>query len=185
MPGHSERYDLRPLRAAVEERQGEAKAHRPPHRFQVTEGEKRKLGAVAYSERTGGTAEEHAAIASVVLNRVSSRDLQYVDRGRAVSIDNVIAAEKQFQAVGRSDYDAFKKGTASGPASKNAAKAVDQVLKTGPTTNATFFIVNPGGRRPTDKEVRALGKVEAANPPRIGDVYLYKLKAPEAKGRAR
>jgi hypothetical protein len=71
----------------------------------------------------------------------------------------------------------------SADGAKNAAKAVDQVLKNGPTTDATFFIVNRG-EPPTEAQVRALGRVEPANPPRIGDVYLYRAKAAKGRGGA-
>jgi len=181
LPGYDYRRDLLRLRAAAQQGHTEAKlqqrVQQPQQRLQVGQGDKKELGAVAYSEKTKGRVDEHAAIVSVVLNRVNSRDPQYVDKSKPVTIGNVITARRQFQAVGRKGYDDFRNGAVSDQGAKNAAKAVDQVVKNGPTTNAMFFIVNPGGKPPAEKQVRNLGRVEPANPPKVGDVYLYKPKS--------
>lgn len=134
----------------------------------------KKEAAVVYSEKTDASLDEAKAIVSVIENRASSGDKQYVDKGQDVNVDNVINHANAFQGVGGKNYNDFMKDKATGDGAKNATAAVAAVHKDGTTNNATFFIVNAGGKAPSDHQVKQLGKVNKAEPEHTGDVYLYK-----------
>jgi hypothetical protein len=141
--------------------------------------------AMSYSEKEDGTVAEHEAIQSTVMNRVASGEKQYVGKGQAVNEHNVIHAPNQYQGVPRGEkrrgpFLDYQAGKANGPGAANAEKADESLRRNGKATNdATFFIVNPGGKPPTDRQVRNLGNVEPAG--HVGDVYLYKPKPPLKK----
>jgi len=138
--------------------------------------------AMSYSEKADGSVAEHEAIQSTVMNRVASGDKQYVRSRRPVNEYNVIHAPHQYQGVpsiqnlqrnGKSQFARYKSGAADSPGARNAAIADENLRRTGkPANDATFFIVNPGGKPPTDEQVHRLGNVAPAG--RVGDVYLYK-----------
>jgi hypothetical protein len=137
-------------------------------------------GAMSYSEKTDGTVAEHEAMQSTVMNRVASGERQYVGKGKPVNEQNVIHAPNQYQGILKPQFPEYKSGHASNAGSRNAANADEHLRRTGkPTNDATFFIVNRGGKAPTGREIHNLGNVEPAG--RVGDVYLYKEKPRPSK----
>ena len=136
----------------------------------------KKEGAVAYSEKTTTTKDEAKAVVSVIENRASRDDKQYVDKGKDVNVENVINHKNGFQGVGGQNYNDFVNGKATGEGAKNATDAVNEVHQNGVTTSATFLVVNPGGKAPTDSQVKNLGNVQPSDPSHVGDIYLYEPK---------
>jgi len=123
---------------------------------------------------------EHEAMQSTIMNRVSSGERQFVDKGKPVNEYNVIHATKQYQAVGTDRFQDYTGGKVNNSGARNAAKAAENLRRTGmPTNDATSFIVNQGGKAPSEKQVHALGNVIPAG--QVGDVYLYKPKPPEKR----
>lgn len=121
-------------------------------------------------EKTNGTADEDKAKALVIVNRANSGDKQYVQKGRDVNIHNVVRDTKQLQGYGSTNYNNFQTGSprVSAPTRAVVGSAVDSVFKSGPTTNATFFIAKPGGAAPNAHTVQNLGNIKPANPARVG-----------------
>jgi RHS repeat-associated protein len=122
--------------------------------------------AAAYAEKTTQTPAEAQALASVIQNRINSGQSQYVHDGSVINPHDL-------QGVGGTNYNAFMQGHAAGAGAQNATAAVGYVQAHGPTTNATFFIVRPGGAPPTARMLHNLGHVVPGNPPRVGDVFLF------------
>ena len=119
-------------------------------------------GALSYAEKTDGTVAEHEAMQSTVMNRVASGKRQYVGKGKSVNEENVIHAPHQYLGVPRpsaanrtqeSNFQKYQSGKATGPGARNAERA-DQILsRTGkPANDATLFIVNRGGKAPSERQ---------------------------------
>lgn len=133
--------------------------------------------AMSYSEKTAGTVEEYQAMQSTVMNRGASGERQWVGKDQDVNEHNVVNAPNQYQGVDEKNYKAYLDGTAKDSGAQNAATADANLAKSGkPTTDATSFIVNPGGKAPTAAQIRALGRVQEATAKQVGDVHLYKPK---------
>jgi len=142
---------------------------------QLTPGQQRLVGALAYSETTTGTQAEQEAIISVVVNRADSGDRQYVNRGQAVNVENVANAtapngQREFQGVGGRNFNAFLNGPPNNPGARNAAAAAANISQHGPTNHATAFLVTRG-QAPTQRQVHNLGHVHFVG--RVGNVFLY------------
>lgn len=163
---------------AAAEKQRDAKPDRVE--AQLKDDNRTDRAAMSYSEKTHGTVAEHEAMQSTVMNRVASGERQYVDTGNLVNEYNVIHAPHQYQGVTKPDFLKYKSGTTNNPDAQNAVKADENLKRTGkPTNDATFFIVNHGGKPPTAKQVHSLGNVTPAG--HVGDVYLYKPKPPATR----
>jgi RHS repeat-associated protein len=148
----------------------QAQKQKQPQETSVTPEQKKKMIAVVYSEKDTATVKESEAIASTIINRASSGDKQYVDRGEDVNIDNVLTHKPGYKGVNGRQYEEVMTGAVT---PKDAQTGVENVLETGVTTNGTFMVVRPGGAAPTAADLRALGNVTPATPAQIGDVYLY------------
>lgn len=133
--------------------------------------------AVAYGANTHGTVAEGEAVVSVIVNRVKSGLAQFGCK-KSCTVGDVLSHKPGFAEVGNPQYKHYLAGKANNKGAQNAAKAAKYVGKNGPTTNAMFYIENPGGGAPKPGEVKALGKVGPAKPSRVGGVYLYKVAPP-------
>jgi RHS repeat-associated protein len=132
------------------------------------------VGAVAYSENTRGSLQEHQAIVSVVVNRANSDNPQYVGRGQNVTVHNV-ANNRQFQGANGPNARDFRNGV-NNQGAQNARNAAAGVSQNGPTTTATHFIATNRRRGPTRRQIRNLGHVQFVG--RVGSVYLYQVIPP-------
>ncbi|MGH9436353.1 MAG: hypothetical protein ACRD22_00300, partial [Terriglobia bacterium] len=137
------------------------------------EREKEEIAAEIYGEKVHGTVKEYEAMASVILNRVNSGERQYVAKGMPITVHNVLHDPGQFGAEGNVPNLHFIRGDVNFFRRLTVMIAVDEVFARGPTTTAMSFIAPPGGGQPTAGDVKALGNVVPANPPAIGEVYLY------------
>ncbi len=122
--------------------------------------------AAAYAEKTTQTPAEAKALASVIQNRIDSGKSEFVHNGSVIN-------SRDLQGVGGRNYNDYMRGDATGTGAQNATDALRYVLTEGPTTNATFFIVRPGGAPPTSQMLHNLGDVLPGHPPRVGDVFLF------------
>jgi RHS repeat-associated protein len=150
------------------QQQPQPPAAQPQQHQHLTAPQQQAAAAVAYSETTRGSVQEDEAIISVVVNRAESGDHQYVDRGRPVTVQNVIHARGQFQGVNGRNARHFPNAHNAG--AQNARAAAANVSQNGPTNHATAFLVT-GGREPAAAEIRGLGNVHFVQ--RVGNVFLY------------
>lgn len=109
----------------------------------------------------------------MVVNRVKSKESQYGCKQGSCTVSDVLSRKPGFAEVGSKQYNQYLAGRGVNPGARNAAQAARDVARNGPTTNATFYIVNPGGAALSSRQVHALGNVAAANPAHVGGVYLY------------
>ena len=138
----------------------------------------KEVDAEAYSEKTNATVDGYLTMISVAANRVNSKDKQYVNKGEMVNMRNVLRHSKAFQGFGDRQYEEFLHGRVSTLATLKVLSAEFRFILNGPNTDATFFIANPKGEAPTNKQVNALGHVTTAKPAEIGGIYLYSVKPP-------
>ena len=138
---------------------------------------------MSYTELGKGTVDEHKAVQSTVLNRIRSGQTDFA-HGKELNEHNVIFAPHQYQAVALfpDRFAAYLKGTAT--LAQNAAQAERELRRTGPTTDATFYIAHLDGSPPTDHEVMNLGRnLEFER--KVGRVYLYKPRSSTPKSGER
>ncbi len=146
----------------------------------TNKADRTERGAMSYTEKKDGTVAEHEAMQSTVMNRVASGKRQYVQKGKPIDEHDVIHAGRQYQGVTTPTFKHYLRGDEKLPGVQNAVAADKNLRQTGkPTNDATSFIVNPGGKPPSDAQVHRLGNVVPAG--QVGDVYLYKPATPPAK----
>ena len=139
-----------------------------------------EIEAEVYAEQTHATVSAYRAMISVIVNRANSKDHQYVDHGKVVNIRNVLNHKGAFQARNTRSYIDFLDSSGRVPenAINKVISGIVSFIRNGPNTNATFFIVTPNAKVPTENEVNALGNVISAKPPQIDGVYLYNVRPP-------